>query len=109
MVYFCSGDSVLCLYFNEINGCGIVLQGQFHALARLGRPFCQALPKQVEQPDANDAFGLDEDFVMGWVGIDGKGQGRVVVNVEKSGVDDDLLLGIAATVPSPCFQGRRAR
>lgn len=109
MVYFCSGDSVLCLYFNEINGCGIVLQRQFHTVAGFACLFCQALPKQIKHPDAYNSLGFDEHIVVGGIGVNFYGKRYVFVNVVETRAYDDVLFGISAVViPGPDFQGRCA-
>lgn len=67
--------------------------------------FDEALPKQVKQPDANNSFGFDEDFVVGGIGVNLQRKYWVVVNVEEACMDDDFLLSVSTDVPSPDFQG----
>ena len=48
--------------------------------------------------DMSYALGLDKDFVVCGVGVNGDGKG-LLSDVEESCMDEDLALGEATTIP----------
>ena len=58
-----------------------------------------ALSLDVEQSDAQDALCLDDNLVMGGVGIKGNGEFHLV-EVEEPAVDEEFTFRMAAAIPS---------
>ena len=65
----CSNGSVLGLYLDEIEGCGVVLYGQFHTSTGLSRLVDQALSTKVKQSDTSNVFSFDEYYSVCRVGV----------------------------------------
>ena len=58
-----------------------------------------ALSLDVEQPDTQDVFRLNDNLVMGGVRIKGDGEFHLV-EVEEPAMDEELTFRMAAAVPS---------
>ena len=80
------------------------MQRKAQSVTRRDVLFDDTLSLQVVHFDASDALCLDEDLVVGGVGIEGDGKLHLI-KVEESCMDEDLAFRVAAAVPSLDAQG----